>query len=161
MGLKIAFYILSLVLLGSAIYAIQAKSVIRSAFSLIICFLSVAGIFITLSAEFLAIIQVMVYIGAVAVLIIMTVMMTKQNEAGNKSNKLKIPAIIGALCIAALGCYTALTSKFSGTNSPIDIETDTLGVTLFDQSGYVLLVIIAALIILTAIVGAITVAREK
>ena len=115
MGLQIAFWALAAILLCSAIYAISTKSVMRACFALIICFLSVSGLFITLGFEFLAVIQVMVYVGAVGVLIIMSVMMTKRNEEGNVSNKFKLPAVLASLCLAVLGVYAAIFTNWSVT----------------------------------------------
>ena len=161
MGLQIAFWALAAILLCSAIYAISTKSVMRACFALIICFLSVSGLFITLGFEFLAVIQVMVYVGAVGVLIIMSVMMTKRNEEGNISNHFKVPAILAALCLAVLGTYAVISTNWAQSIGEYPNITTNLAVATLIEPGNILLMIIAALIVLTAIVAAITTAREE
>ena len=161
MGLQIAFWALAAILLCSAIYAISTKSVMRACFALIICFLSVSGLFITLGFEFLAVIQVMVYVGAVGVLIIMSVMMTKRNEEGNVSNKFKLPAVLASLCLAVLGVYAAISTNWSVTAGEASNPIDNVAAVFMATPGGILLMIIAALIVLTAIVAAITTAREE
>ena len=58
------------------------RNVFRAALALILCFIAVAGIYITLSADFLAAVQILVYVGAISVLIILAIMMTQGSPAG-------------------------------------------------------------------------------
>ncbi|PIU55205.1 MAG: NADH-quinone oxidoreductase subunit L, partial [Chloroflexi bacterium CG07_land_8_20_14_0_80_51_10] len=78
MGVDIAFWIMAALAVGAAISVIASRDLFRAALLLVLCFFAVAGIYATLSADFLAIAQVLIYVGAVAVLVIFAVMLTRQ-----------------------------------------------------------------------------------
>jgi NADH-quinone oxidoreductase subunit J len=162
MALQITFWILAVIGVGAAISVVVFKDIFRAALSLIMCFLAVAGIFVTLSADFLAIVQILVYVGAVSVLIIIAIMMTKEIKQGSLNNKLIIPALIVAGLFLAVLLFAVLTTTWrtSGVMPP-DSTTENLAVQLFDKNGYILPVEIAAMLILASILGAITLVREK
>ncbi len=73
-----AFAVLALLLIMFSIFTVTAKGVVRAALSLIFAMFTVAGLYILLNAQFLGVIQVLVYIGAVGVLILFAVMLTKK-----------------------------------------------------------------------------------
>ena len=108
MGNAIAFWILAVVAVLSGIAVVALRSVFRSALALILCFLAVAGIFILLNADFLAAVQVLVYVGAVAILVILAIMLTHEVEKGNLANKLRIPALVASLVLVGLTVYSLL-----------------------------------------------------
>jgi NADH-quinone oxidoreductase subunit J len=83
MGLTIAFWILAVVAVLAGIMVVSLKNVFRAALALILCFLTVAGIYVTLSADFLAAIQILVYVGAISVLIILAIMSTPTGPTGS------------------------------------------------------------------------------
>ena len=89
MGLTIAFWILAVVAVLAGIMVVTLKNVFRAALALILCFLTVAGLYITLSADFLAAIQILVYVGAISVLIILAILMTRDVQRGSPSNRMK------------------------------------------------------------------------
>ncbi len=94
MGLTIAFWILAILTVLSAIGVMVQKNVFRAALALIFCLASVAGIFVILSADFLAAAQILVYVGAISVVIILAIMLTREFTTGNPSNRLRFPALI-------------------------------------------------------------------
>ncbi len=162
MGTTIAFWVLSAAAVLSGLAVVGLRSIFRSALALILCFLSVAGLFITLSADFLAAVQVLIYVGAVAVVIILAIMLTREVEHGNLSNKLRIPALGVSFFFLAAAAFTAVgTSWPVSQQAPVENTAALLGGLLFGTQGFVLLVEIAALIILATIIGAISIAREK
>src|SRR6202012_647056 len=71
----IAFYFFSVILIACAVMVIAARNPVHSVLSLILCFFNAAGLFVLMGAEFLAMILVIVYVGAVAVLFLFVVMM--------------------------------------------------------------------------------------
>ena len=79
-GTEIAFWVLTLCTLISAIAVVQIKDLFRAALFLIVTLLGVAGLFILLRAEFLAGVQLMIYVGAISVLIIFAILMTRDVE---------------------------------------------------------------------------------
>lgn len=76
MILEVVFFTMSLLILGSAVMALRTRELIHATIWLALMLLGVAGIFLTLGGEFLATIQVLVYVGAVITLILFTVMLT-------------------------------------------------------------------------------------
>ena len=83
------------------------RDLFRAALLLVAVFIAVGGFFVLLNAEFLAVVQVLIYAGAIAVLIIFAVMLTRDVQQGNPPNKLQIPAgFFAALLLAALVVVT-------------------------------------------------------
>ncbi len=99
----VVFWLLSVVTIGAALGVVLVKDLFRAALLLVLVFISVAGFFVLLSAEFLAVVQVLIYAGAIAILIIFAVMLTRDVQRGNLANRLQIPAAtIAALLLVAL-----------------------------------------------------------
>lgn len=162
MGLVIAFWILAVVGVVAALGVVLLRDVFRAALSLILCFLTVAGLYITLSADFLAAVQVLVYVGAISVLIILAIMMTREVQRGSPSNKMRIPAfIIVALFLGVLIFSVVNTPWQVSSIPPIEPTTPALANSLLGSKGFILPVEIAAVLLLSAMLGAIVIAREK
>ena len=99
----VTFWILSVMAIGGALGVVMVPDLFRAALLLIVVFIAVAGFFILLSAEFLAVVQVLIYVGAIAILIIFAVMLTRDVQRGNLPNRLQLPAaVFTALLLAAL-----------------------------------------------------------
>ena len=90
----IVFWLLSVMAVGGALGVVMVPDLFRAALLLIVVFIAVAGFFILLSAEFLAVVQVLIYVGAIAILIIFAVMLTRDVQRGNLPNRLQIPAVV-------------------------------------------------------------------
>lgn len=90
----ILFYVLSFIILLSAIMMVFSKNLIHSALFMVVTFLGVAGIYLELAADFLAMAQILIYVGAISVLLIFGVMLTRRNNISesNLFNKYKYPA---------------------------------------------------------------------
>jgi NADH-quinone oxidoreductase subunit J len=162
MGLAAAFWIMAVVMVVAAISVVFLRNVFRAALSLIVCFIAVAGIYLTLSADFLAVVQILVYVGAISVLVILAIMMTRDVQRGSPHNKLQIPACIVGLVLLGLLIYSATATPWQiSPDSPLSPTTVPLANKLFSQQGFVLPVEIAATLLLAAILGAIVIAREK
>jgi NADH-quinone oxidoreductase subunit J len=162
MALQISFWIIAIIGVASAVAVVTLKDVFHAALALVMCFLAVAGIFVTLSADFLAIVQILIYVGAISVLIILAVMMTKELKRGSLNNKMVVPAFIVAALFLAVLLFTVLTTSWRVTGvTPPESTTGNLALQLFGENGFILPVEIAAMLILAAILGAITLVREK
>ncbi|MCH8892298.1 MAG: NADH-quinone oxidoreductase subunit J [Chloroflexi bacterium] len=99
----VVFWLLTVMAVGGALGVVLVPDLFRAALLLIVVFMAVAGFFILLSAEFLAVVQVLIYVGAIAILIIFAVMLTRDVQRGNLPNRLQIPAaVFAALLLAAL-----------------------------------------------------------
>ncbi len=162
MGLEIAFWVLAITGIAAAMAVVLFRDIFRAALSLILCFLTVAGIYITLSADFLAAVQVLIYVGAISVLIILAIMLTREVQRGSLTNKLRVPALVVAvLFLGVLGLAAVNTPWRVSTVSPLEPTTAALAVKLFGEGGFILAVEIAAVLLLAAILGAIVLVREK
>lgn len=162
MGLDIAFWVLAIVGVAAALTVVWLRDVFRAALALVLCFLTVAGIYVTLSADFLAAVQVLIYIGGISVLIILAIMLTREVQQGSPSNKLRIPAfIVAALLLVVLGFTLTNTPWPVSTASPLAPTTAALAGKLWGKGGFILPVEIAAFLLLAAILGAIVLVREK
>ena len=99
----VVFWILSVMAVVGALGEVMVSDLFRAALLLIVVFIAVAGFFILLSAEFLAVVQVLIYVGAIAILIIFAVMLTRDVQHGNLPNRMQMPAaVLAALLFAAL-----------------------------------------------------------
>ena len=162
MGLVIAFWILAVVGVIAALGVVLLRNVFRAALSLVLCFLTVAGIYITLSADFLAAVQILVYVGAISVLIILAIMMTREVQRGSPSNRLQIPAFFVAIVFLGVMVFTVTQTPWQiASTPPLEPTTAPLALKLFGENGFILPVEIAAVLLLSAIIGAIVLAREK
>ena len=162
MGLEIAFWILAVVGIAAALTVVLLRNVFRAALSLILCFITVAGIYVTLSADFLAAVQVLVYIGGISVLIILAIMLTRELQSGSPTNKLRIPALIVAVIFLGVVGFTLLNTPWQvSTLPPLQPTTPALADKLLGEGGFILPLEIAATLLLAAILGAIVLVREK
>ena len=162
---SITFYVFSFVAVLSALMVISARNPVHSVLFLILSFVNASGLFVLLGAEFLAMILVVVYVGAVAVLFLFVVMMLDINFIKLREGFLQyLPfgALLGIVLITELGILF-LTKSFSETSltkfveSPVmnDVEnTKLIGQVLYTD--YFYLFQISGLILLVAMVGSIT-----
>ena len=162
---ELAFYGFAVPLLAGALLVVLSRNPVHSVLWLILAFLSSAGLFILLGAEFLALLLAIVYVGAVAVLFLFVVMMLDVDFASLKANMSKylpLAALIGVVLLMQLAlAYGAWTSApearalRDAPTPPVDQmhNTKALGMLLYDQ--YFLLFQTAGLILLVALIGAI------
>jgi NADH-quinone oxidoreductase subunit J len=162
MGLVAAFWIMAIVAVMAALGVVFLRNVFRAALSLVLCFITVAGIYITLSADFLAAVQILVYVGAISVLIILAIMMTREVQQGSPANRMKIPAFLVAAVLLGIMVFTVTNTSWQiAGQTPLAPTTAPLALKLFSENGFILPVEIAAMLLLSAILGAIVIAREK
>lgn len=161
-ALNIVFWILAVVSVGAALAVVLLRDVFRSALALVLCLLTIAGIFITLSADFLAAVQILIYVGAISVLIILAIMLTREVQHGSPSGRLRTPALVVAALFLAVVVFTVLSTQWQlSSATPLTPTTPALAEKLFGEGGFVLAVEIGAILLLAAILGAITLVREK
>jgi NADH-quinone oxidoreductase subunit J len=162
MGLAITFWIMAVVAVVAALGVVFMRNVFRAALTLILCFIAVAGLYLTLSADFLAAVQILVYVGAISVLIILAVMMTREVQRGSPVNKMEIPAAVVATLLLVILVYTVTNTTWKiAAEAPLSPTTVPLATRLFSENGFILPVEIGAVLLLAAILGAIVITREK
>lgn len=162
MGLDIAFWVLAVIGVAAALAVVLLRNVFRAALCLVLCFLTVAGIYVTLSADFLAAVQVLIYVGAIAVLIILAIMLTREVQQGSPSNRLRIPAFLVAILFLGVMSFAAVNTPWQIAGiAPQGPTTLALAEKLFGEGGFILPLEIAPVLLLAAILGAIILVREK
>lgn len=109
----VVFWALAVVAIASAVGVVMSRDLFRAALLLATVFVAVGGFYVLMNAEFLAVVQILIYVGAIAVLFIFGVMLTRDVRQGNAPNRLQIPAgIISALLLAAM-IFTAVTTDWT------------------------------------------------
>mgnify|MGYP001372046910 CR=1 FL=1 len=103
----VVFWILGVVAISAALGVVLIRDLFRASLLLVLVFVSVAGFYVMLNAEFLAVVQVLIYVGAISILIIFAVMLTRDVQQGNLPNRLQLPAVLfAALLLSALVVVT-------------------------------------------------------
>jgi NADH-quinone oxidoreductase subunit J len=90
----VIFWVLAVGSVAAALGVVLLRDIFRAALLLVVVFLAVAGFFVMMNAEFLAVVQVLIYAGAIAVLIIFAIMLTREVQRGNLANRLTSPAAV-------------------------------------------------------------------
>jgi NADH-quinone oxidoreductase subunit J len=170
MGLAaIAFYVLAAIAVLSAFAVISARNPVHSVLFLILAFFSSAGLFVLLGAEFLAMLLVVVYVGAVAVLFLFVVMMLDVDFVELRQgflNYLPIGALVAAALLLELGLVAS--AAVSANGAPIALapvgagavtNAEAIGRVLYTK--YLLLFQLAGLVLLVAMIGAIVLTLRK
>ncbi|MBO0777212.1 MAG: NADH-quinone oxidoreductase subunit J [Ktedonobacteraceae bacterium] len=169
---SVLFWIFAAILVGAALMVVGMRNIVHSALALIVLFAMAAGIYLLLDAEFIAMVQILVYAGAVTILILFALMLTRIRGARytNPTNRLwfialVICALLGAAVIYAATVSPHLISNVSNGSSQLPAGVNNvarIGELLYspDQYSYVLPFEIASVVLLVAIVGAIVIGRE-
>lgn len=161
-GVDISFWIIAVVCVAAALAVVVMRNIFRAALALILCFLTVAGIYILLSAEFLAIVQILIYVGAISIIIILAIMMTREYQHGSPSNKFRVPAFVVAILVLGVILFAMLNTSWNISNAvPVQANTQALAESLFGAGGFVLPLEIAGVLLLAAVIGAIILMKDK
>ncbi len=158
---EVIFYFVAAVTVLGALGVVLARNVVHSALFLILALLAVAGVFILLSAEFLAIVQILIYGGAVTILILFVMMLTRVRDMPQALDGPQRPfAALAAGAFLALSVLAAVSSDWPG-------ETEKITVVSFQRFGVMLFrdwaapFEVASLVLLVALIGAIILARSE
>ena len=157
------FFFVAFVAVASAVYFVFARNPMYSILSLIVTMFSIAGLYVLLNAQFLGIVQIIVYSGAIMVLFLYILMMLNLNkeDEGKKNTILKFVGVFtgGILLIGMLGAYKGLTLQNVAGNVDSTVGlTKNLGRLLFNE--YVLPFELASVLILAGIVGATLIGKK-
>ncbi len=169
---SLVFLLFSLITLGGALLVVTTRNLFHGALFLMLSLFGVAGLFALLTAPFLAGIQVVVYIGAIAILIIFAIMLTPQVTAVRPTNSQWIAGLVVAVVLFAMlaSVVTPLMSElgvegwgaaFTETNPPPvpGNSIALLGEAFVDPDGYMLPFEVASVLLMAALVGAVMLVR--
>ena len=168
----LVFYIFAAALVLAALMVVGLRNIVHSALALIVVFAMAAGLYVLLNAEFIAIVQILVYVGAVTILILFALMLTRIAglERTNPTNRLWFVAVVICALVAATIIYAVTNSQRAIANVgngagqvlPGVSNVVRIGQLLYSPTtySYVLPFEIASVVLLVAIVGAIVIGRE-
>lgn len=169
----VLFWLLAAISVAASILVLRFQNLFRAALMLVVTFGAVAGLFVLLNAEFLAVVQVLVYIGAIAVLIIFGVLLTQDIEVGNPSNsiRLRLPAMMGSGLVLAFLIFVIADTHWNLLEQTLSSESltkveEVLSTTPQWLAGlllqeWVLAFEAVSILLLAAIIGAIVLVRER
>lgn len=162
---EVFFYYFALVIAATSILVVAFRNPIYSALSLLIMFFHVAGLYVTLHAEFLAAVQIIVYAGAILVLYLFVVMLLNMKQDDRYHQQWPVAGLIGGLLlieavILTMTNYRVPVAVTSGTESVVAQtgNTEAIGEVLY--STYLFPFEVASLILLVAMIGAILLAKR-
>ena len=158
----IIFYIFAAITVLSALFVVTTRNIVHSAFYLLFTFFGVAGIYVLLGADCIAIAQIMVYVGGILILILFGVMLTnKITSVVIKTGTVQmLPAAIGvAIFMGAVISVMIMTNWKSEPGMIPSTTTKDLGHLLINS--YVLIFELLGILLLIALIGAASIARRE
>jgi NADH-quinone oxidoreductase subunit J len=158
----IAFWVIVGITVGSALMVVQSKSLLYSAYALLFTFIGVTGLYVFLWADFLAVVQIVVYVGGILVLIIFGIMLTNKITSVNISHtsmQKSVGAIVVVCFIALLGFMILNTPWLVLPNAEPTDTTSAIGRLLLMD--YLLPFEAVSLLLLGALIGATTLSRKE
>lgn len=158
----IVFYATAIIMVVGGIGMVLNRNMIRSAMLLVVTLGGVAVMYVLLSADFLAVAQLLVYVGAIMILMLFAVMLTPSQVdlPGGSPHAQRISAALTALAVGALATGVVVTNPWNLRQIPLNTQTaETLGNLLL--STYVLPFWIASVLLTVGLIGAIVIAREE
>jgi NADH-quinone oxidoreductase subunit J len=166
-GLDIVFLITSIVTLVAALQVVTTPRLVHAALWLVATLFGVAVTFVLLNATFLAVVQIVVYIGAIAILMIFAIMLTRKvmTDTGPQLNKTWwLSALLGVVLFVGLAMI--LVNSGAGQIDLPNLATNVdsvsdLGIALVSPNAYILPFELASVLLLAALIGAIVVAWRK
>ena len=155
----VAFWLLALLTLGSALMVAMVRDLVHAVLFLILSFVGVAGLYITLSADFVAVVQVLIYAGAISVLMIFAILLTPRSGRDNAAVSYKAPISVVAGLVGAVIVFVALKTDWATVQEDDRFPSTAaaIGDALLDP--FVLPFEVASLLLVVAMVGAIILVR--
>lgn len=161
---SVAFVILGGMMIAAALGVVLLSNIVYSAFLLGGVFISISGIYILLNADFVATAQILIYVGAVNVLILFAIMLVNKTQDFSSNPKLLIRKLLtGVVCLGLfvlLATMVLVTPWSLDSTSPAVIESTTVAIGKHFFSDYLLPFELASILLLMAMIGAIILARR-
>lgn len=157
----IIFYLFALITVGSAFFVVTLRNIVYSAFFLLFTLFGVAGLFVLLSADFIAVVQLVIYVGGILVLLLFGVMLTHNiTQVQIKTGTLQIiPSAIAVLILAFSLIKIFLNTNWKTVTLTVQSSSvEGLGVLLLNQYSVVFELI--GILLLIALIGAASMARR-
>ena len=155
------FWIFAAVMIGAAFLVVTMRDIIRCGLAMIVCFGSLAGIYVIVGAPLIAATQVIVYIGAISVLILFAIMLTQTKDAPSRLvfQTQAVPAAIASVVIAVVIALAVAATDWGEAAKRMRIATAVMARELFDH--YVLPFEIVSVLLLAAVIGGVYLAKRE
>lgn len=157
---SIVFYVVAALIIFTALKMVLSTNLVHSSLFMAATFMCIAIIYVLLSADYLAVVQVMVYVGAISILFVFGVMLTKRNDIEDSSNfnRYKKYAVIVAILIFAVFVRTIAVSSFSPSSDP-QLESTIAGISSLLLNEDSIALEVSALLLLVSTIGAIVIGK--
>lgn len=160
-GEFLAFIVLAVIALIGGILLLNLTKVVHMVLALVATFVSIAGIFILLSAEFLAVVQILIYSGAITIIMLFGIMLTRQDDTvvntGGWGRKISLLlGVIGFGVVVYLGIYNLEFPQ--GVSALHENNTEQIGIALYSK--YIIPFELTSVVLLVALIGAIILAKN-
>ena len=159
----VLFLLYSMVVFLGSLAAVLARNLVRALLGLILCLFGVAGMYLLMNAPFLALMQLLIYVGAVSVLIFFAIMLTRGQDADQDDPPRKIWTLGAALAAGILPALamakSLLTQHPPLTDSPVEESLAKLGQGLLDE--YILAFELISVVLFAAMAGAVLLGFER
>ena len=159
----VLFYLMAFVVIFGALMMVAHKNILYSALSMVLCFIGVAGIYATLQLSFFAVVQIMVYVGAITILTVFAIMLTRHAHQEDFDGTNPFPNNVVGAGVVSVGIAVVMAIVIRSLNliTPQALPEDwiqQIGIELFGT--YVLPVELVALLLLVGMIGAIVIGKE-
>ncbi|PTX62524.1 NADH-quinone oxidoreductase subunit J [Melghirimyces profundicolus] len=161
-GEFIAFFVVSCFVIGGAVFMIHLVRVVHMVLALAFSLLGIAGIYVLLNAEFLAVVQVLIYTGAVSILMLFGIMLTRHRDREEEGTRLwhSVISFVGVGALFGILIHTIYHTPFAGRTAEVEhYSTARLGETVFKK--YVIPFEAVSVLLLVALVGAVILAGKE
>ncbi len=154
----VLFYLVGALCLGGAIMVVATRNIIHAALALLVSLLGVAGLYLLVFAQFLSLVQVLIYGGAIIIVVLFAIMLTRMEDFQARAHNAQWPlaAVAAAAIFGVLAATFLKGSPLSGKAQALAFQD--LGSTLFTQ--WAVPFEIASLVLLVALIGAVVLARD-
>ena len=155
------FWLLAAVMIGAGLLVVTMRDIIRCGLAMIVCFGALAGIYVLIGAPLLAAAQVIVYIGAISVLILFAIMLTETKDAPSRLvfQTQAVPAAIASTVIAVVVALAIAATDWGELPQRVRLATDAMSSVLF--SDFVLPFEVVSVLLLAAVVGGVFLAKRE
>jgi NADH-quinone oxidoreductase subunit J len=156
-------WILSAVMIGSALLVVTMRDIIRCGLAMIVCFGALAGIYVILGAPLIGATQVIVYIGAISVLILFAIMLTQTKDAPRVLvfQTQSAAAAVASIIIAVVIALSVTATDWGEVSERIRLATNTLSEELFTDPGNLLPFEVIGVLLLAAVIGGVFLAKRE
>jgi NADH-quinone oxidoreductase subunit J len=164
----LGFALFAAMTLGGGVMCVWERSVVRSAFALMATFTGIAGLFVLLEADFLAMAQILIYVGGILALLLFAVMLTPPDLGERRLTRILAATVLVGGATLFLGIQVARTANWFVRGAPLDGRAqgefgsaERIGVGFLALDQYVVAFELAAVVLTVALVAAVYIARRK